>query len=66
MHNAFGKGPHPSNQYIQPIQNDNSLKLFNLNQDPGERNNLANEMPEKVDELKKAYENWLSENTGNY
>lgn len=66
MHNSFGKGPHPSDLYIQPIQNDTSLKLFNLNNDPGERKNLANEMPEKVEELKKAYENWLKKNSGQY
>ena len=66
MNNVFGKGPYPSDQYIQPIQNDNSLKLFNLNQDPGERINLVNEMPLKADELKKAYENWLNENSGKF
>jgi hypothetical protein len=42
------------------------LKLFNLQEDPGERKNLAEEMPEKVDELKRAYEDWLEENSGKY
>ncbi len=66
MHNEFGKGPRPSSQYIQPIQNDNSLKLFNVEIDPGERINLAEQMPEKVQELKLQYENWLMENSGKY
>ncbi|NOR74393.1 MAG: sulfatase-like hydrolase/transferase, partial [Draconibacterium sp.] len=66
MHNEFGKGPRPSSQYIQPIKNDNSLKLFNVEIDPGERINLAEKMPEKVQELKLQYENWIKENSGKY
>lgn len=60
-----GKG-RPSNRYIAPIQDDNSLKLFNVEEDPGERNNLAEKMPEKVKQLKLAYNKWLEENTGKY
>jgi arylsulfatase A-like enzyme len=66
MNRVFGKGPRPSAQFIEPIQNDNSLKLFNLKSDPGERKNLAEEMPEKVQELKNAYNNWMVENSGDY
>jgi arylsulfatase A-like enzyme len=66
MNSVFGKGPRPSSQYIEPIQNDNSLKLFNVENDPGERINLAEQMPEKVEELKQAYENWLADNSGKY
>jgi len=65
MHNEFGKD-RPSSKYIQPVQDDKSLKLFNVNADPGERNNLAEQMPEKLQELKQEYENWLAENTGKY
>ena len=60
-----GKG-RPSSQYIQPISDDLSLKLFNLEEDPGERNNLAEQMPEKVSELQIAYEDWCNTNLGNY
>lgn len=66
MNRVFGKGPRPSAQFIEPVQNDTTLKLFNVKDDPGERNNLAESMPEKVDELKRAYENWLLENSGKY
>jgi arylsulfatase A-like enzyme len=66
MNREFGKGPRPSAQFIEPIQDDNSLKLFNVNTDPGERKNLAEQMPEKVEVLKQAYENWLAENSGKY
>lgn len=62
---SWGKG-RPSNYYIKPISNDLSLKLFNLENDPGERINLAEEMPEKVQELQNAYTNWCSENIGKY
>jgi arylsulfatase A-like enzyme len=54
----WGKG-RPTNLYIKPISNDLSLKLFNLDEDAGERNNLARKMPEMVNQLKKDYENWL-------
>ena len=62
----FGKGPRPSAQFIEPVLNDNSIKLFNLEDDPGERVNLAEKMPEKVSELQKDLENWLMENSGKY
>ena len=35
-----------------------SLLLVNLNNDPGEMNNLAEGYPEKVKELKNLYERW--------
>ncbi|WDE98690.1 sulfatase-like hydrolase/transferase [Lentisphaera profundi] len=34
------------------------LKLFNLEQDPYEKNDLAKAMPEKVQALKKTYDQW--------
>ncbi len=61
----MGKGG-PSSQYIKPISNDLSLKLFNLVDDPGERENMAETEPEKEMELEKAYKNWLEENNGIY
>lgn len=63
--NRWGKG-RPSDFYIQPVSDDLSLKLFNLEDDPGERKNLAEEMPEKVEELQKAYEEWLDGQSGKY
>jgi len=38
-----------------------SLELYNLKTDMSEKNNLANENPEKVSELKKKYKSWRSE-----
>ena len=61
----WGKG-RPSTYYIKPISNDSSLKLFNIEEDPGERNDLADQLPEKVAELKLNYENWCKDNIGNY
>ena len=62
---GWGKG-RPSKMYIKPISNDLSLKLFNLNDDPGERNNLAEKMPKKVKELQQDFDSWLEKNSGNY
>lgn len=62
---AWGKG-RPTNLYIKPILNDSSLKLFNLNDDPGERKNLAEEMPQKVEQLKMEFDNWVKQNSGKY
>jgi arylsulfatase A-like enzyme len=61
----WGKG-RPSDFYIKPISNDLSLKLFNVQDDPGERINLADKMPGKLDELKLAYDNWCTQNIGKY
>lgn len=58
-----GKG-RPSNVYIEPVLNNLSLKLLNLSDDPGERKNLANSMPEKVKKLKKDYNDWCSQKFG--
>lgn len=61
----WGKG-RPSAFYIKPISDDLSLKLFNLDTDTGERANLAGTMPDKVNELKHDYEDWISRNSGKY
>ena len=62
---SWGKG-RPSNLYIKPISNDLSLKLFNLKEDPGERINLADKMPDKVKEMQQEYNNWVRQNSGRY
>ncbi|MBV7269412.1 sulfatase family protein [Winogradskyella luteola] len=52
----------PSAQYIAPIRNDLTLKLFNIEDDPGERNDLVNDHPEIVKELETAYNKWCKAN----
>jgi arylsulfatase A-like enzyme len=37
------------------------FELYNLGKDPGETNNLADEIPEKVDELKADFNKWKKE-----
>ena len=61
-----GEGPQFSAQYIKPISNDLSLKLFNLKDDPGERVDMAKEMPEKVKEIQEEYSRWGAQNDGKY
>lgn len=56
----------PSRQYIAPIRDDMSLKLFNLATDPGERMDLSAAMPERVSALQNAYERWDAANAGKY
>lgn len=56
----------PSAQYIAPVADDLDLKLFNLAEDPGERNDLAAERPELVLELQRAYDDWCTVNIGKY
>lgn len=56
----------PFKMYIAPIADNFDLKLFNLNDDPGERINLADKKPEKVKELETAYNNWCDNNLGKY
>ena len=56
----------PSAQYIAPISDSLNLKLFNVTTDPGERIDLAAAMPEKVSELKAAYEGWCAVNLQKY
>ncbi|MBP0905401.1 sulfatase [Mariniflexile gromovii] len=56
----------PSNLYIKPIRDDFTLKLFNLEEDPGERIDLSTQYPDKVKELETAYQNWCDTNIGKY
>ncbi len=64
-HDDHWKGE-PSAQYIAPIQDDNSLKLFDLNADPGERVNLAAKYPALVVRLQQEYDKWMADNFGKY
>ncbi|MFV0506819.1 MAG: sulfatase [Bacteroidales bacterium] len=62
---SWGKGV-PSHLYIKPISNDSSIKLFDLEKDPGERNNLAGANTDIVKRLQADYESWVEENTGKF
>ena len=50
------KGNYKLHEYFE----DNALELYNLEIDPGERNNLASQMPEKADELYNLLIDWRS------
>ncbi|MFV0483659.1 MAG: sulfatase [Bacteroidales bacterium] len=63
---AWGKGDSPSHLFIKPIVNDTNLKLFDLEADPGERHNLAEDNPDVLQQLQSEYENWIKKNTGKY
>ncbi len=52
----------PSNQYIAPIRDDSSMKLFDVENDPGERVDLASKYPKVVQDLEMAYNNWCDLN----
>ena len=52
----------PSAQYIAPISDSLTLKLFNIAEDPGERTDLSAAMPDKVRELEAAYTSWCADN----
>ncbi|NJC28033.1 sulfatase family protein [Neolewinella antarctica] len=56
----------PSAQYIAPISDSLNLKLFNVDTDPGERDDLAASMPAKVEELEAAYRDWCAANLQKY
>jgi len=51
----------PSAQYIAPIRDDLTLKLFDIENDPGERVDLAAERPDLVKSLTIAYNAWCEE-----
>ena len=46
----------------EPFSFSDSLVLFNLKNDPGEKRNLADVYPEKVEELKNQYKKWHTKN----
>ena len=52
----------PSVQYIAPVVDNMELKLFNVENDAGERIDLAENHPEKVKALETAYRNWIDTN----
>ena len=54
----------PTDQYIAPIVDNMELKLFNVEDDPGERNDLSLDHPQKVKELESAYNEWCEKNIG--
>ena len=52
----------PSDQYIAPIRDDLTIKLFDIEADPGERFDVSADHPEKVKELQDAYNAWCETN----
>ena len=52
--------PIRTEQYRFVLGRDSSLMLFDMLQDPGQQNNLAEEQPEQVQLLKKEFENWFA------
>jgi arylsulfatase A-like enzyme len=43
------------------LRGEPKFELYNLHEDPGEQNNLASQHPEKLAELKRAYEAWFDD-----
>jgi len=60
----------PHNKYtsliIEPVHKETGIKLFDLENDPSEKNNLASSNPQKAEELKLKYEDWCQQNIGKY
>jgi len=56
----------PNSLYIKPISDELTLKLFDLSKDPGEREDLANKYPQRVADLRNAYEKWMMTNVGQF
>jgi len=44
-----------------PDKRRTGIQLFDLQEDPGEQNDLAEQMPEKVDQMTKAYDAWFAD-----
>ena len=47
--------------FSKPPPADAKLELYDLSADPGEENDLADDMPEIVDQMKAGYEAWFSD-----
>ena len=56
----------PSAQYLPPVSDEPTLKLFNVRTDPGERYDLAAEQPALVEELRDLYTRWCAAQIGRY
>jgi arylsulfatase A-like enzyme len=50
------KGPAVQNQVNIELGNSSEYQLYNLKNDPGQRNNLAASNPKKLEEMKKNYQ----------
>lgn len=44
-----------------PDKQRTGIQLFDLSKDPGEQNDLAKQMPEKLEEMSKAYDAWFAD-----
>ncbi|MEM7602829.1 MAG: sulfatase/phosphatase domain-containing protein [Verrucomicrobiota bacterium] len=45
----------------EAVEHPQPFELYKISEDPGEENDLSDEMPEKVSEMKAAYSDWLSD-----
>lgn len=52
---------HPTGFGRSEMPSDVPFQLYRIMQDPGEKNNLADEYPEQVAELRRAYASWLTD-----
>lgn len=51
----------PASVWFSKVPDDNTIKLFNLNEDPGETKNLADELPERVAVMKNQIEKLITD-----
>ena len=56
-------GPAVQNQVNIELGNSSEYQLYNLKDDPGQRNNLAASNPEKLEEMKKKYQEIRGDNS---
>jgi arylsulfatase/arylsulfatase A len=61
VRDSMWKLVHPSGFGTQTFEGEAKLELYNLDEDPGETNNLAQEYPQKFDYLKTLYEAWFED-----
>ncbi len=57
------KGPAVQNQVNIELGNSSEYQLYNLKDDPGQQTNLVNSNPEKLEELKKMYQEIRGDNS---
>ncbi|MBH54795.1 MAG: arylsulfatase [Opitutaceae bacterium] len=61
VRDAMWKLVHPSGFQKQSFEGDPNFQLYNLEKDQGEANNLAEQFPQKVQYLKRLYDDWYDD-----
>ncbi|MDN5210571.1 sulfatase-like hydrolase/transferase [Fulvivirgaceae bacterium BMA12] len=51
------------NNYRLVVDQNDNLYLFNMTEDPGQKNNVAEKEPEVAESLKRAFDNWFTDVT---